>query len=206
MFPRKPSKILINGHAVDPFASSGHHQPWEEPVELKAADFPAAPDHCSQRHSHDAPQHYAPNHNVLIGAGVEFRGELRNCSRLVVSGTVTGTLVAEEVLIHQNANVDAAIIAARVDVFGKVEGRLVATECVRFRETASFDGRLVYSKLFVETGASLTGQFSRSLDADEQRAVEDLDQSRTKRQESPIDTPHTDGNETGELIAQLLSA
>lgn len=205
MFPRKPSKILINGQAVDPFVNAGDNQPWEEPVEIKAAEPPARPITAATS-GHDVPQHYAPSHNVLIGAGVEFRGELRNCTRLVVSGTVTGTLVAEEVLIHQNANVDAAIIATRVDVFGKVEGRLVATECVRFRETASFDGRLVYSKLFVETGASLTGQFSRSLDADEQRAVEDLNQSRTQRQETPSDTPHTNGNDTGELIAQLLSA
>lgn len=205
MFPRKPSKILVNGHAVDPFVSAGDDQPWMEPVDLKAAESPARPVTAAPS-GDDVPQHYAPSHNVLIGAGVEFRGELRNCARLVVSGTVTGTLVAEEVLIHQNANVDAAIIATRVDVFGKVGGRLVATESVRFRETASFDGRLVYSKLFVETGASLTGQFSRSLDADEQRAVEDLDQSRTQRQERPTDTPHTNGNGAGELIAQLLSA
>ena len=205
MFPRKPSKILINGQAVDPFVNAGDNQLWEVPVEIKAAEPPARAITAATS-GHDVPQHYAPSHNVLIGAGVEFNGELRNCARLVVSGTVTGTLVAEEVLIHQNANVDAAIIATRVDVFGKVEGRLVATESVRFRETASFDGRLVYSKLFVETGASLTGQFSRSLDADEQRAVEDLDQSRTQRQESLIDTPHTNGKGTGELLAQLLSA
>lgn len=203
MFPRKPSKILVNGHAVDPFGRFLSAPAQETPVELVAA---VPPPRAPATTVADVPQHYAPSHNVLIGAGVEFNGELRNCVRLVVSGRVTGTLIAEDVLIHQNAHVDAAVIATRADVFGKVEGRLVATESVRFRETASFDGRLVYTKLFVETGASLTGQFSRSLDADEQRAVEDLTASRTKRQANGGEGQKSNDDEAGELVAQLLSA
>ena len=202
MFPRKPSKILVNGEAVDPFGHADDRPARDTPVKMSDCAPPAHADR-------DVPQHYAPIHNVLIGAGVEFRGELRNCARLVVSGTVSGTLIAEEVLIHQNASVDAAVIAARVDVFGKVEGRLVATESVRFRERASFDGRLVYSKLFVENGASLTGQFSRALDADEQRAVDDLSNSTASRQQGLDQSPQmngANGKEAGELLARLLSA
>jgi cytoskeletal protein CcmA (bactofilin family) len=188
MQPRKPSKILLNGTIAEPFARSTCEPGLPSDKSQRSLRETETEASLSPIVEVDAPpRHYAPGHEVLIGAGVEFKGNIRNCERLVISGSVEGTLVASEVLIHSNATLNAAVVADRVDVFGTVSGRIIAVESVRFREGATFDGRLVYGKMIVETGATLTGDFSKSLDADEQQAVESLAAFQTAKHSVPIE-------------------
>lgn len=114
-------------------------------------------------------------HEMLIGDGIEITGEIRNCARLVIAGTFTGTLHASEVLILSKASLNAAIVANRVDVFGQVAGEIVAAESVRFREGSLFDGRLIYRQMLVDPGALISGELSQYTSEDERAALDRLE-------------------------------
>lgn len=153
MSPRKPSRILIAGRSVEPFSDLPEQRvPQSSALPQSPSGTPAA----------SVPHHYAPCNELLVGAGVQIKGEVRNCSRMIISGSFEGTLLASEVLVHRNAVLRAAVIADRVDVFGNVTGEILAAESIHFRDCAVFEGRLVCGELSVEPGASLSGDLSQS--------------------------------------------
>lgn len=163
MFGRKRSRSLVASPPAVPIA---------EAIEHSAAD-PAPPEEVDA----SAPGggfYFPPSGEMLIGEGIAITGEIRNCSRLVIAGTFSGTLFATEVIVLTKASMNAVVVADRVDIFGSVTGEIVAAEIIRLRESAVFDGRLVYGQMLVDAGAELNGELSQAATENEQRALEEL--------------------------------
>lgn len=163
MFGRKSSRSLVASppaapvvHAVEPEPAAPASQ-GEPDASVTQGGF-----------------YFPPSGEMLIGEGVTLTGEIRNCGRLLIAGSFSGTLFATEVIVLTKASVNATIVADRVDVFGQVTGEIVAAETAQFRESAVFDGRLVYGQMVVDPGAELTGELSQVATEDEQRALEEL--------------------------------
>lgn len=163
MFGRKSSRSLVVNPPAAPVAHAIEPAP-ADPAHQEAADASVASDGF----------YFPPAREMLIGEGVTLTGEVRNCTRLVIAGSFSGTLFASEVIVLSKASLSAVVVADRVDIFGHVTGEIVAAELVRFRESAVFDGRLVYGQMVVEPGAELTGELSQVASEDEQRALEEL--------------------------------
>ena len=179
---RKPSRALVNGKVVDPFdRCEPNSKPalHEAPVHRKAQQ-PArnTEGHFGQLNPVETDRVEtampASDGTVVVGKGVQFKGEIWNCARLVISGDAEGTFSASEVVIHEDGTVHASIVAERVDIRGTVAGQLIAIEHATLSGSSSFDGRLVYGDLSLEPGASLTGDLSKELDPSEQAAAESL--------------------------------
>ena len=163
MFGRKRSRSLVASPPVVPAAPV---------IEATSAEQPPPEDANA-----GAPErgfYFPPSREMLIGEGVSITGEIRNCGRLVIAGSFSGTLFASEVIVLTKASLNAVVVADRVDIFGSVTGEIVAADIVRFREDAVFDGRLVYGQMVVDPGAVLAGELSQHATEDEQRALEEL--------------------------------
>jgi cytoskeletal protein CcmA (bactofilin family) len=180
MYPRKPSLALMNGKAVDPFERQhddrqGLHQ---RPQGTPNANTMSWNDRPPPANSLDTMRSEAPqepqNAVVVIGPGVQLRGEVWNCQRFVVSGNFEGTVAASEVLVEESGMVNASIVAVRVEIGGSVTGQLVAVDDVNILASGSFGGSLVYGKLRMEPGAVVTGNLRKELNAAEQQAVDGM--------------------------------
>lgn len=180
MYQRKPSPAILNGEIVDPFARKDYDLErlrQAPPPSLKVAagrplDHPSPPqvEGTSQLDAGSVEHDNA----VVIGRGVQFKGEVWSCSRLVVAGSVEGAFAASEVVVHEGGSINASVVAERADIRGTMIGQLVAIERVDIRGTGSFHGRLVYGTLSLEPGAVITGNLTKQLDAAEQEAVNSL--------------------------------
>lgn len=163
MFGRKRTRSVIESL---PDAAMAHEIEADIPAAGAAVDTNAD--------AQSSGFYFPPDREMLIGEGVAMAGEIRNCARLVIAGSFSGTLFASEVIVLTKAALTAVVVADRIDIFGSVAGEIVAAGHVRFRDSAVFEGRLVYSRMLVDPGALLTGELSQVATEDEQRALDEL--------------------------------
>lgn len=178
MPPRKPSLTLMNGKAVDPFERQHQdrqavHKGQQSPPNAHTTSWNDRPLPANNLDAMRSEARREPQDAVVvIGLGVQLRGEVWNCQRFVVSGNFEGTIASSEVLVEQSGLVNASIVAERVEIGGSVTGQLVAVDDVNILASGTFDGSLVYGKLRMEPGAVVTGNLRKELNAAEQQAVD----------------------------------
>lgn len=100
-----------------------------------------------------------------IGESVVVNGRVSATEDLTIEGHVKGKIdLATHVLtIGPNGRVEAEVHARVVNILGKVEGDISATEAINIRETATVDGAVVAPSVGIEEGASFRGQIDISL-------------------------------------------
>lgn len=95
---------------------------------------------------------------LVVGAGIELKGEVKGCRRLVVHGDAQVTVEATDALVvgadgtfRGACEVESAEIAGRFDGTLTVRGRLLvrATGCVK--------GEVRFGELEIERGGQLSG-------------------------------------------------
>ena len=111
-----------------------------------------------------------------IGQSVVVKGQLRATEDLTIEGQVTGKidLDGNVLTIGPNGRIEAQVHAREVNVFGKVEGDISATEAIDIRDTATVDGAVVAPSVGIEEGASFRGQIDISVTIPLQRVIRRL--------------------------------
>ena len=95
-------------------------------------------------------------------------GEISAAEDLIVDGTVNGSirLPGHAIVIGPTAEIKGDVLARVVEVRGRVESSVVASERAVVRAGARVSGRVVSPRLVVEEGAVINGQLdSRNTDA-----------------------------------------
>ena len=96
---------------------------------------------------------------VLIDHGCSFQGRLAFEGTARIAGTCKGEIFSPDTLvIEQGANVDAAIQASEVIIFGEAKGTIEASEQVRIAEDAVFHGDITTPCLHIDQGADFQGR------------------------------------------------
>ena len=95
-----------------------------------------------------------------IGATVWIRGEVRSSTDLEISGHVEGPITCEgaAVTIAAPADIRGDVIARDITVFGRMSGRLIATDVVDVRPTATLTGQVIARRFILHDGASFQGR------------------------------------------------
>ena len=90
-----------------------------------------------------------------IGRSVTIKGELSATQDLTIEGQVEGKIALDNnvLTIGPEGRIDAPVLAKVVNVMGKVDGTITATEAINVRETATVDGALVAPRVGIEDGA-----------------------------------------------------
>lgn len=112
----------------------------------------------------------------MIGPSVLIRGELSSSEALIVDGQVEGKIVLRHnvLTIGPSAQVEADVVAKVVNVRGKVEGDITATEAINILETATVNGALSAPCVGIEEGASFRGEVDISLSIPLQKVMRQL--------------------------------
>ena len=102
----------------------------------------------------------AANVNLVsrISAGTYIKGEIISPNDLRIDGRFEGTIVSDgKVVIGESAEVDARIVCANADVWGKTKGSFTVKDIMAIKSDCSVEGELRVRKLIVELGASFNG-------------------------------------------------
>lgn len=95
-------------------------------------------------------------------------GEISAEEDLVIDGTVEGTIrvPGHAIVIGPAAEIKADVLAKVIEVRGRVDASIVASERAIIRAGAHVAGRIVAPRLVVEEGADINGQLdTRNTDA-----------------------------------------
>ncbi len=95
-----------------------------------------------------------------IPQSVHIKGELRATEDLTIEGRVEGKieLDGKVLTIGPKGRIEAQVLAKVVNVMGKVDGDISATEAINICKTATVDAALGAPRIGVAEGASFRGQ------------------------------------------------
>jgi cytoskeletal protein CcmA (bactofilin family) len=115
-----------------------------------------------------------------IGASIHIKGDIRGNEDLVVLGRVEGTIdIGESLLmVTREGRIDADVVARAINIEGRAEGDLRASEQIVVRKTGQVRGRLTAPRVGLDFGC----KFSGSIDSDAQDIPENQDAPSAKRQ------------------------
>ena len=97
---------------------------------------------------------------VLIGRGLEVRGNVSATTHLFVDGRVDGQINAPEhsVAVGTQGQLESDIFAQCITVRGSVKGNLTATRSLKILSDGHVEGRLVTPRLVIDDGAVFNGK------------------------------------------------
>lgn len=97
--------------------------------------------------------------DIVIGAGVVSTGNFVTRGLICVDGTLReSALEADVISISQGAEFQGTARARQVEVFGRIEGELVATEQLVLRASAHVIGKISSPCMVMHRGATVTGE------------------------------------------------
>ena len=96
---------------------------------------------------------------AAIGKSIVFKGELTGSEDLEVNGTVEGDVKLPDntLTVGQTGHVKASVSAKSVQIVGKVQGDVTATERIEIEASGVVDGDLRAPRLLVQEGAVMNG-------------------------------------------------
>lgn len=96
----------------------------------------------------------------MLGKTTFLKGELRAFEDITVEGRVEGAIWCENfaVTLGPSANVNGDITARDITIFGRMAGRLVATDVVDVRAEATVTGQVISKRFILNDGAHFNGR------------------------------------------------
>ena len=96
--------------------------------------------------------------HLIVGREISLSGDIGNCDRLVIEGSVEANLhecrelnIAEGGLFKGNASIEEA------EVRGRFEGELVVRKRLLIRAAGHVSGTIAYGELEIERGGKISG-------------------------------------------------
>jgi len=96
--------------------------------------------------------------STVMSPDVEFIGDIRFKTSLMIKGKVIGTIRAEgHLVIAPGAALEGSVEAARVTSYGAITGDVRTTECFAMKKGAVQTGNILSPGVMVELGCCLNG-------------------------------------------------
>jgi cytoskeletal protein CcmA (bactofilin family) len=175
------------GH-LDPLPRSGTREsrnvgvPFHPDVPHRAADLPG------QKPTESTSQSNPENKRLIVGKDIFLNGgEITDCDRLVVEGSLDGTMSGGRLLeIAHGGRFRGDAVVDNADVAGTFEGNLTVRTRLLVHASGQLNGTIRYGQLEVERG----GQINGDVQADESNREADL---------RPVEEPPSESHTLGSI-------
>jgi cytoskeletal protein CcmA (bactofilin family) len=94
---------------------------------------------------------------LVIGEGIQIKGEIEACDILIVEGTVEASLQARCLEIRPGGRFIGEAVVVEAKIEGSFEGKLKVSETLSLSRHGRVKGRTRYGGLQVEKGGQLSG-------------------------------------------------
>lgn len=101
-----------------------------------------------------------------IGPDLHFTGVINAKEGLVVEGCFEGKLIQDDrpLTVGKKGRIYGQIQASEIDVRGKIDGDIYATECIRLHAGCEVTGNIYCKNISTEEGATFNGTVDMSLE------------------------------------------
>jgi cytoskeletal protein CcmA (bactofilin family) len=131
---------------------------------------------------------------TVVANNTVFTGDIEFQGAVIIQGKVRGTIKSLEgaVSIAASGSVDGEIQVPFVEIYGSVQGNIIASESVVLGTTANVQGNLQYGLLTIEQGAiiegetrklSSSGHIGNIIDSSANKDIKGIDASKKKDKE-----------------------
>jgi len=94
----------------------------------------------------------------LICDGTSIKGDVQASRDIRIDGYLNGKIqVSGKVVVGTTGKVEGDVHCKTIDVSGKVDGNIIATEMVNLKASSLILGNITTDKIAVEPGAKFTG-------------------------------------------------
>ena len=98
------------------------------------------------------------NPETIVSAGMRIEGELKSNGNIRIDGSIKGKVqTSADLLIGQNAQIEADLIAHNGIISGLVKGNVMAKNSLHILETGRILGNISCNTLSVREGAYFSG-------------------------------------------------
>ena len=95
---------------------------------------------------------------VIIGAGVEMKGEITSASEVQVDGRADINMDTENLMIGQMGHLKGEIKTKNADIWGEFDGNIEVSSTLTIQEKGIVKGTTKYSSLQIKLGGKLQGE------------------------------------------------
>jgi cytoskeletal protein CcmA (bactofilin family) len=104
---------------------------------------------------------------LIVGEGIQVKGEIQSCRRLIVEGKVEASLEARELTVRAEGLYQGTAVVETANVGGSFTGDLTVKGLLTVESGGRVRGTLRYGELRIEQGGRLSGDVDL-LDTDEE--------------------------------------
>ena len=99
---------------------------------------------------------------VVIGEGVNIKGEITNAEEVQIDGTADILLKTQNINVGSKGILNGSIEAKNADIWGKVDGDLKISNTLTVQELGHVSGKIEYSQLQIKLGGNITGELIKN--------------------------------------------
>ena len=99
--------------------------------------------------------------NISIGQGVIFVGWIFAKGKAERSGTVTGQIKVDELVLGASGVISGKISAREMNVLGSANDEIICTEYACIHATGVISGKFIYGDLEIKKGGRVMGLINR---------------------------------------------
>jgi cytoskeletal protein CcmA (bactofilin family) len=94
---------------------------------------------------------------LIVGEGIQVKGEIQSCTTLIVEGRVEASLEAAELTVRQGGVYDGTASVTTARIAGTFSGSLTVSGLLTVEAGGRVSGTLRYGELRIEQGGRLSG-------------------------------------------------
>lgn len=102
---------------------------------------------------------------LIVGRGIEVRGEIDSCERLVVEGRVEAGLAAESLEVLSGGELKGTAEVETAEIAGSFDGTLTARRELVIRAGGKVSGTIRYARVTIESGGEISGDVAVGTEA-----------------------------------------
>lgn len=99
----------------------------------------------------------AADARMTVGPGIRLKGEIADCTTLVVEGTVEVTLTTDLLEVAEGGTFKGAATVANAEIQGAFDGELTVSGLLRIHSTGQVRGTIKYGRIEVSAGGEIAG-------------------------------------------------
>lgn len=96
----------------------------------------------------------------LINIKTKIKGNIEVNGEIIIRGSVEGTIIANNVILHNTGFIKGKIEAPTIHILGTVDG-IIKGSSVLLSKTARIKGDILHKKISMETGAIIDGNLKK---------------------------------------------
>tara|TARA_B100001123_G_scaffold344561_1_gene391618 strand:+ start:90 stop:554 length:465 start_codon:yes stop_codon:yes gene_type:complete len=99
---------------------------------------------------------------VVVGEGVQFKGEITHADEVQVDGSADLILETDNMIVGSTGNLTGTIKTDNADIWGNVDGELKTSGTLTIQEQGSVTGSIEYQNLHIKLGGKISGDIKVS--------------------------------------------